>query len=161
MAGSARGAIRAASARLGMAVDEYERRLAAGLKRCVGCGEWMETSAFGRDSSRGDGYDPRCLVCRKIMYRRRYIRVPEAERMPKGPSRLPPSDGDKQQARKRVQHDVEDGVRPNPNDLYCAKCGHRGSDRRHEYHHHMGYGAEHHLDVLPLCSTCHHAEHAK
>ncbi len=48
--------------------------------------------------------------------------------------------------------------RPNPNDLFCAKCGHKGSDKRHEYHHHMGYGTEHVYDVVVLCSSCHSKE---
>lgn len=28
---------------------------------------------------------------------------------------------------------------------------------RHEYDHHQGYGAEHHLDVEPVCTFCHAA----
>lgn len=45
--------------------------------------------------------------------------------------------------------------RPNPNSLPCVDCGHLGDDRRHEYDHHLGYEAEHHYDVQPVCSKCH------
>jgi hypothetical protein len=48
-------------------------------------------------------------------------------------------------------------MRPNPNDIPCVDCGHIGSDRRHEYDHHLGYAADHHGDVEAVCSRCHHA----
>lgn len=70
-------------------------------------------------------------------------------------------DGDVKQARARINRDVELGNRPAADDLHCAMCGHKGPDKIHEYHHISGYGADHHYDVIPLCSTCHHAEHKK
>ena len=41
------------------------------------------------------------------------------------------------------------------------KAGHKGEGRRHEYHHHLGYAAEHHYDVIVLCSICHRSEHGR
>jgi hypothetical protein len=76
-----------------------------------------------------------------------------------GPPRHDPRDGDKIQARHLINQDIKHGKRPDPDDLHCAHCGHKGPDRRHEYHHHMGYVARHHYDVIPLCSKCHHEEH--
>jgi hypothetical protein len=49
---------------------------------------------------------------------------------------------------------------PRPESLPCSDCGHTGEDRRHEYHHHKGYAAAHHLDVVVLCSLCHGRHHA-
>jgi hypothetical protein len=51
------------------------------------------------------------------------------------------------------------GRRPHPNDLPCTDCSHvwAPGERRHEYDHHLGYAAEHHLDVEPVCTTCHAA----
>lgn len=74
-----------------------------------------------------------------------------------GPAPSPPRDGDRVQARQRVNVDVRTGRRPHPNDLPCADCGHVcGSDeRRHEYHHHLGYEGRHHGDVVALCKRCH------
>lgn len=76
-----------------------------------------------------------------------------------GPAALPPRDGDKEQARQRINVEVRTGRRPHPNSLPCTDCGHvwfKG-ERRHEYDHHLGYAPEHHLDVEPVCTTCHHA----
>lgn len=76
-----------------------------------------------------------------------------------GPAPKPPRDGDKEQARQRVNMDVRFGRRPHPNALPCVDCGHvwAEGERRHEYDHHRGYAAEHHLDVEAVCTTCHAA----
>lgn len=76
-----------------------------------------------------------------------------------GPAPAPPRDGDKLQARQRINVEVRTGRRPHPNALPCADCGHVWSEgeRRHEYDHHLGYAAKHHLDVEPVCTICHAA----
>lgn len=76
-----------------------------------------------------------------------------------GPAPHAPRDGDKVQARQRVNVEVRTGRRPHPNTLPCVDCGHVWSkgERRHEYDHHLGYAPEHHLDVEPVCTLCHHA----
>lgn len=74
-----------------------------------------------------------------------------------GPEPHPPRDGDKVQARQRINVEVRTGRRAHPDSLPCVDCGHTGNDRRHEYDHHFGYAAEHHYDVEPVCSKCHHA----
>ncbi len=74
-----------------------------------------------------------------------------------GPAPQPPRDGDKAQARQRVNVEVRTGRRPHPNDLPCVDCGHvwAPGERRHEYDHHLGYAAEYHYDVEPVCTRCH------
>lgn len=74
-----------------------------------------------------------------------------------GPAPKAPRAGDKVQARQRVNVEVRTGRRPHPNTLPCADCGHiwKPGERRHEYDHHKGYAAEHHLDVEPVCTKCH------
>lgn len=97
----------------------------------------------------------KCFGCAAVFHQEGHEYVPEWELQQRGPERGEPRDGDKEQARYLINLDVQKGRRPNPNDLYCARCGHKGDDRRHEYHHHMGYAARHHYDVIPLCSLCH------
>lgn len=74
-----------------------------------------------------------------------------------GPAPNPPRDGDKIQARQRINVEVKGGRRPHPNELPCADCGHVWSpgERRHEYDHHLGYSPEHHYDVQSVCTLCH------
>lgn len=76
-----------------------------------------------------------------------------------GPAPNPPRDGDRKQARQRVNVEVQHGRRPHPNKLPCVDCGHiwQEGERRHEYDHHLGYAPEHHLDVQAVCAKCHHA----
>lgn len=76
-----------------------------------------------------------------------------------GPSPHPPRDGDKLQARQRINVEVRTGRRPHPNTLPCADCGHvwRDGERRHEYDHHLGYAAQRHGDVQAVCTLCHAA----
>jgi hypothetical protein len=77
--------------------------------------------------------------------------------MRKGPLPFPARDGDKAQALQRINVEVRTGRRPHPNTLPCVDCDHvwTENERRHEYDHHKGYAAEHHLDVKPVCTTCH------
>ncbi len=74
-----------------------------------------------------------------------------------GPAPKPARDGDKRQARHRVNVEVRTGYLPAPNSLPCADCGHVWSagERRHEYDHYKGYAAENHLAVQPVCTLCH------
>lgn len=74
-----------------------------------------------------------------------------------GPLPNPPRDGDKKQARQRINVEVRTGKRPHPNELPCVECGHIWvpMERRHEYDHHWGYAAEHHYHVEAVCTLCH------
>jgi hypothetical protein len=74
-----------------------------------------------------------------------------------GPAPKSPRDGDRLQARQRINVEVRSGRRLHPNALQCVDCGHvwKEGERRHEYDHHNGYDAAHHLDVQPVCTSCH------
>lgn len=74
-----------------------------------------------------------------------------------GPASKPLRDGDRKQARQRINVEVRTGRRVHPNSISCADCGHcwAEGERRHEYDHHLGYAAEHHGDVEAVCTTCH------
>lgn len=74
-----------------------------------------------------------------------------------GPAPNPPRDGDKIQARQRINVEVRTGRRPHPNTLPCWDCGHvyKPSERRHEYDHYKGYAAQNHYKVQPVCTLCH------
>ena len=74
-----------------------------------------------------------------------------------GPAPKSPRDGDKKQARQRINVLVRTGRLEHPNTLPCKDCGHiwKRGERRHEYDHHKGYDAAHHYDVESVCTTCH------
>jgi hypothetical protein len=57
-----------------------------------------------------------------------------------------------------VNHRVDVGLLPDPNDVPCTDCGHVYvvGERHHEYDHHLGYAAEHQLSVQAVCTTCHY-----
>ena len=76
-----------------------------------------------------------------------------------GPTPKPARNGDKKQARQRINVEVRTGRRQHPNTLPCTDCGHvhTPGERRHEYDHHLGYSPEHHLTVEAVCTTCHTA----
>lgn len=159
--GSRLGVLKIAAKKGGLSLEEYQGRLASGLKRCTFCEEWKAIDQFAADATRWDGKTAGCIECRNGRSQEAYDPVQILLRLPAGPARIARRSGDKAQAKARINSDVEHGLRPNPNDLFCAKCGHKGSDRRHEYHHVMGYEELHHYDVLPFCSRCHHEEHPR
>ena len=74
-----------------------------------------------------------------------------------GPAPKAPRDGDREQARQRINVEVRTGRRQRPNVVPCSDCGHvwNPGERRHEYDHYRGYAAAHHLDVEAVCTTCH------
>lgn len=98
-----------------------------------------------------------CKPCKNTAVRARYR--PKGPPKRYGPKPLPGRDGDKFQARQRVNVEVKAGRLPHPNSLPCFRCGHiwHEGDPRHHYHHHNGYAAESHFDVVPVCNPCHAA----
>jgi len=157
MAGHQTGAMKRAAAYLGLSFEEYTAKIEAGEKWCVGCKAWHPVAAFGVDKSRGDGLSTICISGRKEKHRAKYIRRPRTSKL--GAFFVPARDGDKEQARARVNHHIKVGLLPDPNALPCADCGHvcTEGERRHEYDHHQGYAAEHQLDVEAVCTICHRA----
>lgn len=144
-----------AAARLGLTLVEYDQHLAAGEKWCGGCREWHPRSAFATDRSRGDGLMPRCRESVNGAARVAYEPKPREN----GRRYVAARPDDVRQARRRVNYLVELGTLPRPDTLPCSDCGHKWTEgeRRHEYDHHCGYQPEHHEDVEPVCTTCHHA----
>ena len=124
-------------------------------KTCGGpCGEAKPLAAFAQDASRPDGHTYWCRECRNARSRERYIR--------KGhPGRrgwlAATRDGDRRQARRRVNYLVEQGLIPRPDELPCVECADMllTDGGRHEYDHARGYDGENQLYVEPVCQRCH------
>jgi hypothetical protein len=159
LSGRKLGGFKRAADMAGISFQEFIDRVDSGLKRCMSCKQWIKFSGFISDASRWDCLSSRCSECQRRFQRQRYEPVPPSEWKPKGPPRKEPRDGDKIQARHLINLDIRHGKRPDPDMLHCAYCGHKGTDRRHEYHHYMGYEARHHYDVIPICSVCHAQAH--
>lgn len=157
MAGNRNGAMKTAARRAGVSLDEYRERIGKGQKRCTRCKTWHERAAFGADVSRPDGLSSTCLFGRKDHYQVSYAPVVRVRQQ--GRQYVPGRSGDRIQARARANRAVTIGTLPHPNDVPCVDCGHvwEIGERRHEYDHHLGYAAEHHLSVQSVCTTCHHA----
>ena len=149
------GALKSAAKRIGVPYADYMAALAAGLRWCHGCRRFLIPSAFCSDRTRRDGLAHICTPCRNARGRSRY--EPKPAKTHNGPLPAAPRDGDKRQARKRVNHLIGAGKLPRPNDLPCFDCGHvaDGTNGRHEYDHHLGYGAANHFDVQAVCTKCH------
>ncbi len=153
MAGTVVGAMKGAARRLGMDPKAYAGRLLAGERWCNAHKVWEPIAAFGDDRTRPDGIAPTCRAGKNERERRLYIPHP-AQRH--GPLPSPARDGDKRQARRRINVEVRTGRRPHPNTLPCTDCQHvwAPGERRHEYDHAKGYGAAFHLFVEPVCTRC-------
>lgn len=155
MAQTQLGADKIAAQKIGVSLDELKRRREIGEKWCFRCRAWHEKTAFGSDVTRRDGLDASCRQSRNEVQRLRYQPRSRALR---GRSFTPPRDGDKKQARRRINYFVEAGLIPRPCALPCTDCSKewRPGQDRHEYDHYLGYAAEHHEHVQVVCSGCHH-----
>ncbi|MEV4975594.1 hypothetical protein [Streptomyces scopuliridis] len=144
-----------AATRIGVTLAEYDSNRAAGLKWCTGCKKWHSRDAFATDRSRTDQLKARCRASAGRQQKATY--VPKRRSAP-GRRYVDARDGDQKQARRRVNHLVDVGILPHPNNVSCADCGHRWvpGQKRHEYDHHNGYAPEHHESVEAVCTTCHH-----
>lgn len=154
------GAMKVAAGRAGVPLGEYLARVAVGEKWCWKCKAWHPALAFAIDRSRHDGLAAQCRVSRSTGHPKGWHAKPIVNPLTgrPGPAPAAPRDGDKLQARQRINVEVREGRRPHPNTLPCKDCGHVWveGERRHEYDHHLGYAAEHHYDVEPVCTKCHH-----
>lgn len=152
------GSLKTAAKRIGMSFELYTAMIKAGMKWCTKCKVAHLSTEFKADRSRGDGLSAKCVRSRASGHPRGWHEKPRIN--PKtgrpGPIPKPGREGDKKQARSRVNHEVADGRRANPNNLPCVDCGHTGSDKRHKYDHYMGYSTENHMKVEAVCTTCHH-----
>jgi len=64
-----------------------------------------------------------------------------------------------QKAQYVVRNAIKFGELPRPDSLQCKYC----RTQAKQYHHHKGYGPEHLLDVVPVCTRCHfiHTNHKR
>lgn len=156
----------------------------AGEKLCTGCGVLRPRSDFGRDRRHSDGLQSHCRPC-KAAAQRAYAAAPEIRVRDRATARarresevvraairersrrwrrenpgkvreLTRSYRARFPARKRAYETVAAALssgrlirRP------CARCGSEHS----QAHHPHGYDGSLALDVLWLCSFCHHREH--
>lgn len=140
-----------AAKRLGVTVEEYVQRRLGGEKWCSKCRDWHVVAAFGVDRTRGDGLAPSCLKSKSVRQRALKLRRPRRGWL------VVTRDGDKKQARRRVNYLVEQGRIPHPDDLPCMDCSDEVFSHRyrHEYDHARGYDGANQLYVEPVCSKCH------
>lgn len=61
--GSRAGTIKSAARKLGITVEEWERRRQAGEVRCTDCKEWKTAEHYYPDRSRSNGLASKCRSC--------------------------------------------------------------------------------------------------
>lgn len=160
LSGRKLGAFKTAAAKCGVPFDEYVSLIESGRKCCTDCRKWKDRGEFASDRSRWDELAAKCSACAGRRYNASHEMVSADEHAHSGPVAETPS-GDKVHARRLIAMQVSRGHRPRADSLHCVRCGHKGDDRRHEYHHHMGYSEHHAFDVMPLCVDCHAKEGPK
>lgn len=150
------GAARVLARKAGLSLEAYLRRCVT-HKYCWRCKLMQARASFAIDRSRHDGLVASCRTSTNDASRKHYTPTLKPRRrhvwIKSG------RDGDKKQARRRVNYLVERGRIPRPDALPCTDCGQRWKRGlpRHEYDHHKGYAAKHHLDVQAVCRPCHDA----
>jgi hypothetical protein len=158
MAQTKAGAIKTSAGKAGISVARYIQRYESGEKWCYACKSWHYIGAFGKDTTRHDGKSHLCLSARRSRAKALYRPKPPVT---KGRVYVVFREGDRKQARRRVNYLVQEGLIPPPSSLTCSDCGQSWEKGlpRHEYDHHNGYAADHHEDVEAVCSSCHHNRH--
>src|SRR5215831_16696013 len=151
MAQTPEGAMKARAKALGMTLVDYKGMLAAGQKWCTGCKAWHAREQFGVDRTRSDGLASACLDSRHTGNPRGWAGRPRINPLSGRPGPMAkPRDGDRLQARACVNRMVRTGRLPRPDAMVCVDFG----SRARIYDHYLGYAAEHHVDVEPVCDNC-------
>lgn len=63
--GSKLGVMKSAAKRIGLSLEDYTAKLAAGLKWCTCCKFWKPLADFGKDITRGTAKASHCVACRR------------------------------------------------------------------------------------------------
>lgn len=66
MAQTKEGAIKIAAKKAGLTIEEYQRLVDSGLKKCTKCKDWQSASNFNKDSTRWDGKSSKCHSCTRV-----------------------------------------------------------------------------------------------
>lgn len=160
MGQTAIGARKTRAKKLGITLEEYLEKEQSGLKWCCDCKCWQSRELFGVDNTRSDGLSTHCITSRHTGNPRGWHGRPNNNPVTGRPGPTPKKsrDGDKIQARAKVNQAVKFGRLPDPDDLACMDCGHIKSietPMRHSYDHYLGYSGKNHLDVEAVCNSCH------
>lgn len=67
------GAMKMWARRLGMPLEKYLLNIQQGIKRCRKCKKWKQTNEFAKDTSRKDGLNTVCSICRRVKERKKPI----------------------------------------------------------------------------------------
>lgn len=154
MAQTKLGALKTAAKKAGVDTHTYAAKVEAGEKFCYACADWKPVADYPKDASRHDGLGALCRSCRSSKCKAAY-QPKDRKTGPRG-FFVATRDGDKKQARRRVNYLVEQGRIPHPNEVPCLDCCHVfDGTKRHEYDHARGYDGENQLYVESVCTDCH------
>lgn len=146
-------------------------------RECRICRITKPIDDYFRNTKGVDGFDSRCKICHRAAnqstYRKRidYYREKHSaynatdaykasqrkhmstQKFRESQKRARDKDNQlgKSPARYAIKRAIIEGRIPPAKTLKCDHC----QGQAKEYHHHRGYTAEFHLDVIPLCVGCH------
>lgn len=144
-------------------------------KVCTRCKAEKPLDQFNRHSAKKDGLDSHCRECKQaashryyhegggrevsLLISKRWASTETGKRSKKASARKygqNTSHRMKLRAKCTVKEAVERGKIPRICELSCRHCGAAAG-----HYHHYSYKKENRLDVIPLCTSCHHAEHKR
>jgi len=98
------GGSKVAAGKLGISVEKYIQNVQSGLKWCSACRSWLQSDCFGKDKSSFDGKNSRCKICQRALHQKRYKPIAIELRKSREFTTKPSRDGDKSQARAKVNY---------------------------------------------------------
>lgn len=155
LTGAKKAAVRKTAGKAGISVEQYLQKVSSGLKWCPNCKSSLSLELFQNHKRRDGEKYSYCKNCANSKSRECYQRRLSSPNKMLERKIVLPRDGDKKQARYRVNKEVEKGKIPHAQTVACIDCGHVGTDRRHHYDHYLGYAGINHLVVECVCITCH------
>ena len=125
------------------------------MKTCSLCKVKMNISLFNKNRANAGGLNYWCRECanRKTRDYRRTVSGHEATVRGQRTYRETEKGKEARRARHAVSIAVRSGKIPKASDLLCETCSEPAV-----HYHHNSYAPENHLDVVPLCMTCHKRE---
>ena len=137
-------------------------------KICAKCKQEKHLTLFSKHKCKKDGLQTWCKDCRAVaasiyertskckLQRKRYKQSPQRRLISKAiDAKRRPLFPDRIKVANYLYRVIKKGFIMPAADLLCIRC----ISPAHCWHHHLGYDMKHALDVLPMCRSCHIAEH--
>lgn len=145
-----------AAKRVGLTLEEYESKIASGLKWCGGCKGWILIVNFCKDKSRPSGYSTKCNTCRTVISIKAWVKIRSDDALLEKHRSRQRRSGRRSKRYKRAVPKVPKCIRDMRWEEFEGKCAYCGLPAYSLDHiiPAVNGGTNEPWNIVPACRTC-------